>query len=319
MVNPMFNQLMSRETMKKFWNLMLVALVILGATACAETKESVNVKNGSEGLSFYAEISNDATRADLEYDEENKVWNTVWEGNETIAVKDANGAIFNFVNSEEDKSKFTCMQDGVKKLEGQSVNISIAHPEQSKAGKGGVAVSLDVDTFDTSKTIKLAATNSFLRYTYNGAGKVEFELTYEGGKAFVYNEGHAYDSVVIDGVKGENFVSFNAPAEGAEAELAYSINGVECKRKAINVFAGKIYNLGELTMPYETSAYSVVGTHNDWAAGVTPMYLIGDYAVAYGVEFAGSENKFKILGNDKWLGAASLALKIGRASCRERV
>ena len=294
--------------MKKFWNLMLVALVILGATACAETKESVNVKNGSEGLSFYAEISNDATRADLEYDEENKVWNTVWEGNETIAVKDANGAIFNFVNSEEDKSKFTCMQDGVKKLEGQSVNISIAHPEQSKAGKGGVAVSLDVDTFDTSKTIKLAATNSFLRYTYNGAGKVEFELTYEGGQAFVYNEGQAYDSVVIDGVKGENFVSFNAPAEGAEAELAYSINGVECKRKAINVFAGKIYNLGELTMPYETSAYSVVGTHNDWAAGVTPMYLIGDYAVAYGVEFAGSENKFKILGNDKWLGAASLAL-----------
>ena len=304
----MFNQLMSRETMKKFWNLMLVALVILGATACAETKESVNVMNGSEGLSFYAEISNDATRADLEYDEENKVWNTVWEGNETIAVKDANGAIFSFVNSEEDKSKFTCMQDGVKKLEGQSVNISIAHPEQSKAGKGGVAVSLDVDMFDTSKTIKLAATNSFLRYTYNGAGKVEFELTYEGGQAFVYNEGQAYDSVVIDGVKGENFVSFNAPAEGAEAELAYSINGVECKRKAINVFAGKIYNLGELTMPYETSAYSVVGTHNDWAAGVTPMYLIGDYAVAYGVEFAGSENKFKILGNDKWLGAASLAL-----------
>lgn len=294
--------------MKKFWNWMLVALVILGATACAETKESVNVKNGSEGLSFYAEISNDATRADLVYDEENKVWNTVWEGNETIAVKDANGAIFSFVNSEEDKSKFTCMQDGVKKLEGQSVNISIAHPEQSKAGKGGVAVSLDVDTFDTSKTIKLAATNSFLRYTYNGAGKVEFELTYEGGQAFVYNEGQAYDSVVIDGVKGENFVSFNAPAEGAEAELAYSINGVECKRKAINVFAGKIYNLGELTMPYETSAYSVVGTHNDWAAGVTPMYLIGDYAVAYGVEFAGSENKFKILGNDKWLGAASLAL-----------
>ena len=294
--------------MKKFWNLMLVALVILGATACAETNESVNVKNGSEGLSFYAEISNDATRADLVYDEENKVWNTVWEGNETIAVKDANGAIFSFVNSEEDKSKFTCIQDGVKKLEGQSVNISIAHPEQSKAGKGGVAVSLDVDMFDTSKTIKLAATNSFLRYTYNGAGKVEFELTYEGGQAFVYNEGQAYDSVVIDGVKGENFVSFNAPAEGAEAELAYSINGVECKRKAINVFAGKIYNLGELTMPYETSAYSVVGTHNDWAAGVTPMYLIGDYAVAYGVEFAGSENKFKILGNDKWLGAASLAL-----------
>ena len=302
----MFNQLMSRETMKKFWNLMLVALVILGAAACTETNDSVNASQ--ESLSFYAEISNDATRADLEYDAENKVWNTVWEGNETIAVKDAANNVFNFVNSAEEPAKFTCTQDGVKKLLGQSVNISIAHPEQSKVGKRGVAVSVDVEAFDNSKTIKLEATNSFLRYTYNGAGKVEFSLTYEGGKAFVYNEGQAYDSVAIEGVKGENFVSFNAPSEGAEAELAFSVDGIEVKRKAINVFAGTIYNLGELVMPYETSAYSVVGTHNGWNAGATPMYLVGDYAVAYGVEFAGASNAFKILGNDKWLGAASLTL-----------
>ena len=302
----MFNQLMSKETMKKFWNLMLVALVMMGAAACTETNDSVDAS--MESLSFYAEITNDATRADLEYDEENKVWNTVWEGNETIAVKDANGNIFNFSNTEEEKSKFTCTQNGVKALKGQSVNISIANPEQSKVGKRGVAVSVDVEVFDNTKKIKLEATNSYLRYTYNGEGKVEFSLTYEGGEAFVYNEGQTYDSVVIEGVKGENFVSFNAPKEKTEAELAYSINGVECKRKAINVFAGTIYNLGELTMPYETSAYSVVGTHNGWEAGKTPMYLVGDYAVAYGVEFTGSSNAFKILGNDKWLGTASLSL-----------
>ena len=292
--------------MKKFWNLMLVALVMMGAAACTETNDSVDAS--MESLSFYAEITNDATRADLEYDEENKVWNTVWEGNETIAVKDANGNIFNFSNTEEEKSKFTCTQNGVKALKGQSVNISIANPEQSKVGKRGVAVSVDVEAFDNTKKIKLEATNSYLRYTYNGEGKVEFSLTYEGGEAFVYNEGQTYDSVVIEGVKGENFVSFNAPKEKTEAELAYSINGVECKRKAINVFAGTIYNLGELAMPYETSAYSVVGTHNGWEAGKTPMYLIGDYAVAYGVEFTGSSNAFKILGNDKWLGTASLSL-----------
>ena len=285
---------------------MLVALVMMGAAACTETNDSVDAS--MESLSFYAEITNDATRADLEYDEENKVWNTVWEGNETIAVKDANGNIFNFSNTEEEKSKFTCTQNGVKALKGQSVNISIANPEQSKVGKRGVAVSVDVEAFDNTKKIKIEATNSYLRYTYNGEGKVEFSLTYEGGEAFVYNEGQTYDSVVIEGIKGENFVSFNAPKEKTEAELAYSINGVECKRKAINVFAGTIYNLGELAMPYETSAYSVVGTHNGWEAGKTPMYLIGDYAVAYGVEFTGSSNAFKILGNDKWLGTASLSL-----------
>ena len=285
---------------------MLVALVMMGVAACTETNDSVDAS--MESLSFYAEITNDATRADLEYDEENKVWNTIWEGNETIAVKDANGNIFNFSNTEEEKSKFTCTQNGVKALKGQSVNISIANPEQSKVGKRGVAVSVDVEVFDNTKKIKLEATNSYLRYTYNGEGKVEFSLTYEGGEAFVYNEGQTYDSVVIEGIKGENFVSFNAPKEKTEAELAYSINGVECKRKAINVFAGTIYNLGELTMPYETSAYSVVGTHNGWEAGKTPMYLVGDYAVAYGVEFTGSSNAFKILGNDKWLGTASLSL-----------
>ncbi|MBQ2141844.1 MAG: hypothetical protein II204_01685, partial [Alistipes sp.] len=273
--------------MKKFWNLMLVALVMLGAAACTETSDSVDVKAETECLSFYAEISNEATRADLKYDAENKVWNTVWEGNETIVVKDAASNEFNFVNSDDEPSKFTCYDAGAGELLGKSVNISIANPEQSKVGKRGLAVSVDVESFDNTKTIKLEATNSFLRYTYNGAGKVEFSLTYEGGKAFVYNEGQAYDSVAIEGVKGENFVSFNAPAEGAEAELAFSVDGIEVKRKAINVFAGTIYNLGELAMPYETSAYSVVGTHNGWNAGATPMYLVGDYAVAYGVEFTG--------------------------------
>ena len=300
--------------MKKFWNLMLVALVMLGAAACTETNESVDASQ--ESLSFYAEISNDATRADLEYDDVNKVWNTVWEGNETIAVKDANGTIFNFSNTKEEKSKFTCTQDGVKALRGQSVNISIANPEQSKAGKSGVAVSVDVEEFDTTKTIKLVATNSYLRYTFNGEGKVEFTLTYEGGQAFVYNEGQSFDSVAIEGVKGENFVSFNAPAEGVEAELACSINGYEVKSTTIDVVAGKVYNLGEIAMPFETSAYSVPGVHNNWSTTATPMYIVGDYCVAYGV----TTTEFKINGNDKWYGAPDFAIgKWTAASNAERV
>ena len=294
--------------MKKFWNLMLVALVMLGAAACTKSDTSIEKENNEEaGLSFYAEITNDSTRADLEYDEVNKVWNTVWEGNETIVVS-LGETSFEFTNDTTEPSKFTCTAQGVSSLLGQSVTIAIANPEQSKVGKSGVVASAAVEAFDNTKTIKLEATNSYLRYTYNGEGKVELSLTYEGGKAFVYNEGQAFDTVAIEGVKGENFVSFNAPAEKTEAQLAYSINGVECKSKAINVVAGKVYNLGELTMPYETSAYSVVGTHNNWSAGQTPMYIIGDYAVAYGVVFAGTENKFKVLGNDKWLGSNSFAL-----------
>ena len=39
--------------MRKFWNLMLAVLVIVGAAACTENNDSVDVKKG--GLSFYAE------------------------------------------------------------------------------------------------------------------------------------------------------------------------------------------------------------------------------------------------------------------------
>ena len=294
--------------MKKFCKLMLVALVMFGAAACTKSESSIDKENGEQaGLSFYAEIVNNATRADLEYDADNKVWNTVWEGNEAIVVS-LGETSYEFTNNTSEPAKFTCTAEGVASLLGQSVNIAISNPEQSKVGKSGVTVSTDVENFDNTKTIKLEATNSYLRYSYNGEGKVELSLTYEGGKAFVYNEGQSFDAVAFEDVKGENFVSFNAPAEVAQAQLAYSIDGVECKSKSINVVAGKIYNLGELTMPYETSAYSVVGTHNNWTAGKTPMYLVGDYAVAYGVEFTGSSNAFKVLGNDKWLGTNTFAL-----------
>lgn len=297
------NQKMGRETMKKFWNLMLVALVMFGAAACTETDPSLEKENTeSAGLSFYAEITRDATRADLEYDAENRVWNTVWEGNETIVVT-LDGVSYDFTNSEENKSKFTCNDEGVNQLLGKSVNVAINNPEQSKVGKSGVVVSTDIDVFDTTKTIKLEATNSFLRYTYNGEGKVEFSLTYDGGKAFVYNAGEEYDSVAFEGVKGENFVSFNAPAEAVEAQLAYSIDGVACKSTTINVVEGKIYNLGELSIPYAISdTWGITGAFSGWdATKAQPLYVVGDVLVAYNLTKL--NEGFKFVKNRSWDGA----------------
>ena len=289
--------------MKKFWNLMLVALVMLGAAACTEQDSSIEKENSGEaGLSFYAEIVNDSTRADLEYDAENKVWNTVWEGNETIVVT-LDGVSYNFTNTEAESSKFTCTDEGVNKILDKSVNITISNPEQSKVGKSGVVVSTDVKAFDNTETIKLEATNSFLRYTYNGEGKVEFSLTYEGGKAFVYNEGNEFDVVAIEGVKGENFVSFNAPAEAVEAQLAYSIDGVACKSTTINVVEGKIYNLGELSIPYDLSdTWGITGAFSGWdATKAQPLYVVGDVLVAYNLTKL--NEGFKFVKNRSWDGA----------------
>ena len=106
----MFNRINEQKTMKKFWNLMLVALVMLGAAACTENNDTVDVN--AESLSFYAEIANEDTRADLEYDQQSKLWKTVWEGNETINVKSGLKG-FDFTNSKEEPNKFTCTAPGV--------------------------------------------------------------------------------------------------------------------------------------------------------------------------------------------------------------
>ena len=289
--------------MRKFWNLMLVALVMFGAAACTKAEPSIEKENSEQaGLSFYAEIVNDATRADLEYDSDNKVWNTVWEGNETIVVS-LGETSYEFTNNTSEPAKFTCTAEGVASLLGQSVNIAISNPEQSKVGKSGVTVSTDVEIFDNTKTIKLEATNSYLRYSYNGEGKVELSLTYEGGKAFVYNEGQSFDAVAFEGVKGENFVSFNAPAEVAQAQLAYSIDGVECKSTSINVVAGKIYNLGELTIPYdESDTWGITGAFSGWdVANAKPLYVVGDALVAYNLTKL--NDGFKFVQNRGWDGA----------------
>ena len=302
--------------MKKFWNLMLVALVMLGAAACTEN-ESVDVnKEEVAGLSFYAEIVNDATRADLEYDEESKLWNTVWEANDVLSVVhyDDSGDIINeykFTNSAEEPNKFTCTTEGVESIIGGYVYVDYTPEYYSDLGKKGICAHVAVPQFDITEPVMLEAKNSFLRYTYNGTGNVTLSLegVDENMDLLFFSEScEDYSTTITRSETGENWVSVLNMGNTREVVLSYSIDGVKCKETTIQYSDGKIYNLGTLEMPYETSAYSVVGTHNNWTAGKTPMYLIGDYAVAYGVEFTGTSNAFKVLGDNKWLGTASLSL-----------
>ena len=248
--------------MKKFWNLMLVALVVMGAAACTENNESVDTK--VEGLSFYAEISNDATRTDLQYDEAKKVWNTVWEGNETIEVVEvASNVSYYFANSKEEPNKFTCTDAGVTSLVGKSVSVGIYNLNLSKDGKRGVTAFNRFDSFDNTKPVQLDATNAFFHYTYNGSGKVTLSMVYENQpdyKAFRYDS-KDYDSVEFEGVKGENWVAF-LPYADTPAVLSYSIDGVKCKEKTITVKAGMVYNLGTFDDSHLPKVYLVPNA--DW-------------------------------------------------------
>lgn len=290
--------------MKKFWNLMLAALVVLGAVACTETGENLDSAPQQQGLSFEATIDLAETRADVVFNEESGKWNTVWTGNETLTVK-SGWTVYDFKNSVDNKNLFVCTNDGVKDLIGKSVEIFLTHDADyntlnSKAGKAGGKIRTAVESFDPAAGVDLQVESAFLRYSS------DYEVTLDASAYIFDYNGQVRNTITLPA--GEDV--WVAVKTADDVTLSYSIDGEKCKEKTLDIAAKKIYNLGELGLPYEVSAYSVPGTHNDWTAGKTPMYIVGDYCVAYGVEFTATENKFKVLGpNDKWLGANSL--KVG--------
>lgn len=302
--------------MKKFWNFMLVALVMLGAAACTESDPSIEKENSEAvGLSFYAEIVNDATRAELEYDEESQLWNTVWEANDTIVAVhyDSEGSLlgeYEFTNSAEEPNKFTCTKEGVESILGDWVVFDYTPSYYSELGKKGICAMATAFEFDIAESVKLEAHNSFLRYTYNGSGSVTISLEGKDGNSTpeFHTQENDYTTSITRTQTGENWVSVLNFGGVEDVIISYSIDGVKCKETTISYNDGKIYNLGTLELPYEISDYSVPGTHNEWTAGKTPMYIVGDYYAAFNVTFA-EDGMFKVLGpNDKWIGANNLTV-----------
>lgn len=290
--------------MKKFWNLMLAAMVIFGAVACNDVNlEIINPEPEQVGLSFEATIDLEETRTDVIFNEGTGKWDTVWTGNETLTVVKGWTA-YDFKNSVENKNRFVCTNNGVNDLIGQNVTIKLTHDADyntlnSKAGKAGGHIEATVESFDPAEGVNLQVKSAFLRYSS------DYEVTLDASSYIFDYNGQVRNTITLP-AGDDVWVAIKAVGD---VTLSYSIDGEKCKEKTLSLAAKKIYNLGELGLPYEVSAYSVPGTHNNWAAGATPMYVVGDYCVAYGVEFAGAENKFKVLGsNDKWLGANALTV-----------
>lgn len=228
----MFNQKNEQKKMKKFWNLMLAALVIIGAAACTENYEGVDV---AESLSFYAEIGDD-TRAYVEKDGEQ--WKTTFEGNETLYVND-----FAFTNTTEEPGKFTCTAVGVSKLAGANVTITTDGNHHSLQGKAAFNATATVENFG-AETVKLQALTSFFRFTYNGEGEVKLTLS---EPLFRTEEGTAVNEITVSG-NGEQFVAFWP--NGAEVKLTFSANG-ETKEVSKAFAAGMVYNLGDRSPVYK--------------------------------------------------------------------
>ena len=227
--------------MKKFWNLMLAALVIIGAAACTENNE--NVENAQEaGFSFYAEIVND-TRATIADENGDKTWETKWELGDKLYVNDT----FEFVCTDVEKGKFTCYEDAVAELAGTAVTIATDGKHHSLEGKSAFYTTAAVENFGEGK-VALQSLTSFFRFTYNGTGDVKLTLS---EPLFRTEEGTAVNEITVSG-NGEQFVAFWP--NGAEVKLTFSANG-ETKEVSKAFEAGMVYNLGDRTPVYKVYVY----------------------------------------------------------------
>ena len=290
----MFNP--KRETMmKKFWNLMLAAMVIFGAAACNDV--DVEVVTPEAGLSFEATIETNETRTDVVFNEGTKKWDTVWTGNETLSVV-SGWSRYDFKNSVENKNHFVCTNDGVKDLVGKKVTIKLTHDTDgntlnSKKGKAGGHIEATVDAFDPAEGVNLQVKSAFLRYSS------DYEVTLDASaQIFDYN-GQVRNTITLPA--GEDV--WVAIKTESDVTLSYSINGEKCKEKTLDLDAKKIYNLGELGLPYAVSAkWGIAGAFNDWTAGTPePMYEVGDMLVAFNLTKL--NDGFKFVQNKGWDGA----------------
>lgn len=282
--------------MKKFWNLMLAALVVLGAVACTETGENLDAP---KGLSFEATIDLEETRADVVFNEDTGKWDTVWTGNETLTVK-SGWTSYDFKNSVDNKSRFVCTDDGVKNFIGQSVEIFLTHDADyntlnSKAGKAGGKIGATVSSFDPTQCINLQVESAFLRYSSTS------EVTLDASAYIFDYNGNTHNTITLPA--GEDV--WVAVTTADDVTLSYSIDGEKCKEKVITLAAKKIYNLGELApvVSYEQDAtWGIAGDFNGWAAGTPePLYIVDNMLVAFNL--TGLNNGFKFVQNKGWDGA----------------
>lgn len=311
--------------MKKIFNLILAALVIIGAAACTKSEEIVDQTQQGEGLSFYANVVNDVTRAYIDDTDGDKTWNTVWEGGEVLVVETANPPYvsYEFTCTDTETGKFVCKDDNATELLGKSVTISNVDAEEyhSRSGNRAYYIWTNIESFSVDQPINLVSQTSFFRYTYNGEGEVTLSLSIQHNNGDVIEAKKAFrepgegsyslvEQITFKG-KGETIVPFwpgtgSADISTTDATLSYSIKGVKCKETTIkNICWGKVYNLGTLVAIPVESEFGVVGSFQKgtaWdVAKPVKMYTTENagWVVARGIELY-KDDEFKIIKGNSW-------------------
>ena len=243
---------------------MLAALITMGVVACTEKEQEVDKtpEPAPEVLSFEATIDGVIeTRTDVVLDEQSGDWNTVWAGNEKLAVSDSSGAKYYFTNSKENKGLFSSSDANVKSLVGKDVRIDLVQTENgkkeidSRAGKSGGSLVAEVKGFNPEERVSLSVESAFLRYSS------AFEVTLQASQAIFMYDKSTHTALALPA--GED-VWVAVKSCDTAVTVSCSIGGVNCLEQELNIEKKGLYNLGTLT-PAPGAVSSVYFVPNeDW-------------------------------------------------------
>ena len=274
--------------MKKFWNLMLAALVIFGAVACTENQEE-NIPEAKKEpvLSFVANIANDETRVDTV--EENGVWKTVWSENETLIVY-GNSEEYEFTLTDAENGVFSCYEDGVRELIGESVQIDNGYVD-SMNGKQGAWIENkeEIVSFDPTANITLEVHSSFFRFS--SASDVTLTASTE---IFVVDGALSKTATIPAGT--DNWVAF---LPEANCKVTFTVKEMDFASVTKTFAEKKIYNIG------------FIGDPSDWEiSDGTRFYTTEtpDLFVAKNVKLSGNKFCLHKVGDTAWGAGAKYGL-----------
>ncbi|MBO7189075.1 MAG: hypothetical protein J6V55_00645 [Alistipes sp.] len=229
--------------MKKFWNLMLVAFIALGATACEGFENPFDKGNGTKGesFSFIAEI--DTTRADVVANGEG--WQTVWTGDDKLSVV-ADGATYIFVNSADALTRFTSTDEGAATIaDAKNVVISTYHENagvvDSDAGKRGLSLSNVYESFPADRKVSLSIQSAFFRYSSDDEVTLQSDIAIFSG----VNDSKTTEANITLPAGKDIWVPFAVRADSIALAAVIGTEAV-LTVEALEIEKGMIYNLGEL-------------------------------------------------------------------------
>lgn len=284
--------------MKKIFYFIASAIVALGAVAC-QNDINENIAPESEGLSFTATIGDLTRVAIVDSNDESKGTKMIeWEGTETLIVMSATGDFsetFEFTNTPENTTTFTCNAEGVEMLKGKFVSVNYnmdttkVDCSNHEAGSATTIALYGVSTnFGTEKVVMECQVPT-LHFNCNETIVLEALSTDDQGWFADWKSTHTF-------AKGEHYISLLAAnVDEDKCTLTAYINDVAVKSTTKAFKGGVIYNLGTIEAPETLENWGIVGAHQGWnTANLDPLYKVANsntYA-RYNMTFADGGFKF---------------------------